>query len=153
MGSEWKSKNEKGWLSSAGRERESDGALSLVRLLRPSQRVPLGSSLGCPLGFCSFSGLFHALRARDRLCSPPEGSPAVSQEEMGLLCSAGSGSFWGSSSIYKSLIQIILPFFTQIYFDILVYRYIYKRFHPYAQIYVGIIHVCVYTYMYNISYL
>lgn len=102
MGSKWKSINEKGWLSSAGRERGSDGALFMVRLLRPSQRVPLGSSLGCPLGFCRFYGLFHALRARDLLCSPSEGTPAVTQEQKGLLCSAGSGPFWGFSSVYKA---------------------------------------------------
>lgn len=80
-------------------------------------------------GFCRFSGLLHALEVRDLLMpagkwkhrrrsrsvlmhSPPEGRPAVPREELGLLCSAGSGLFWGSSCICKNLIEIIHPFLT-----------------------------------------
>lgn len=118
MGSEWKSKNEKGWLSSAGQERGSDGAPAVTE---GSPQVTSRVSLGV---LQVFFWLFRALRARDLLCSPPEGTPAVTQEK-GLLCSACSGPFWGSSFIYKSLIQIILLFFTQIYLDIPEYRYIY----------------------------
>lgn len=78
-------------------------------------------------------------------------------EEMGLLCSAGSGLFWGSSFIYKSLIQIILPFFTPfghkcIYSYLCVCVYIYIRFYPYTQMYIGIyVYTHIHTYIYDIS--
>lgn len=101
MGSEWKNKNKKGQLSGVGCQRGSDGAVSPALPLQPLQRVPLGAL--CPLGFCRFSGLLHALEVRDLLLPagkwkphqrsrsvlirpPLEGSPAVTWARRG--CSA-----------------------------------------------------------------